>query len=75
MKREIAVTGLGLISPLGNDVDSFWNALLKGESGVGAVTDFDASALESRIAAEVKNFDPSLWMDKREARKMALFSQ
>ncbi len=75
MKREIAVTGLGLISPLGNDVDSFWNALLKGESGVGAVTHFDASALESRIAAEVKNFDPSLWMDKREARKMALFSQ
>ncbi len=75
MKREIAVTGLGLISPVGNDVESFWDALIKGESGVGAVTRFDASALESRIAAEVKNFDPSPWMDKREARKMALFSQ
>lgn len=75
MKREIVVTGLGLISPVGNDVESFWSSLLSGESGVGAVTRFDASALESRVAAEVKNFDPSLWMDKREARKMALFSQ
>ncbi|MDX9827235.1 MAG: beta-ketoacyl-ACP synthase II [Spirochaetia bacterium] len=75
MKRDIAVTGLGLISPLGNSVGSFWDALLRGESGVGPVSHFDASALESRIAAEVKNFEPSLWMDKREARKMALFSQ
>jgi len=75
MHRKIAVTGLGVISPLGNDMESFWAALLRGESGAGPVTKFDASGLESRIAAEVKGFDPGLWMDKKESRKMALFSQ
>jgi len=75
MKRKIAVTGLGVISPVGNSIDSFWPALLRGESGAGPVTHFDASQLESRIAAEVKGFDPGLWMDRKESRKMALFSQ
>ena len=75
MKRKIAVTGLGVISPVGNDINSFWSALLRGESGAGPVTHFDASQLESRVAAEVKDFNPGLWMDKKESRKMALFSQ
>jgi 3-oxoacyl-[acyl-carrier-protein] synthase II len=75
MKKKIAVTGMGIISPVGNDLETFWTALLKGTSGAGPVTRFDASALESRIAAEVKNFDPGIWMDKKDARKMALFSQ
>ncbi|HWP68749.1 MAG TPA: beta-ketoacyl-ACP synthase II, partial [Rectinemataceae bacterium] len=75
MKKQIAVTGMGIISPIGNDMDTFWNALLRGKSGAGPVTRFDASRLESRIAAEVKNFDPETWMDKKDARKMALFSQ
>ncbi len=75
MHRKIAVTGLGVISPVGNDMESFWAALLRGESGAGPVTKFDASGLETRIAAEVKGFDPGLWMDKKESRKMALFSQ
>lgn len=75
MKRKIAVTGLGVISPVGNDMESFWNALLKGQSGAGPVTRFDASRLDSKIAAEVKGFDPNLWMDRKESRKMALFSQ
>jgi len=75
MKRKIAVTGLGVISPVGNDMESFWNALLKGQSGAGPVTKFDPSQLESKIAAEVKGFDPGLWMDRKESRKMALFSQ
>ncbi|HEY9053523.1 MAG TPA: beta-ketoacyl-ACP synthase II [Rectinemataceae bacterium] len=75
MKRKIAVTGLGVISPLGNEVEGFWASLLAGKSGVGPVTKFDASSLEARIAAEVRGFDPSLWMDRKEARKMALFSQ
>lgn len=75
MKKKIAVTGMGIISPIGNDMDTFWNALLQGKSGAGPVTRFDASRLESRIAAEVKNFDPETWMDKKDARKMALFSQ
>jgi len=75
MQRKIAVTGLGVISPIGNDMESFWSALLRGESGSGPVTHFDASRLDSRIAAEVKGFDPGLWMDKKESRKMGLFSQ
>jgi len=75
MQRKIAVTGLGVISPVGNDIDSFWASLLAGKSGAGPVTRFDASRLESKVAAEVKDFDPGLWMDKKEARKMALFSQ
>ena len=75
MRRKIAVTGMGIVSPIGNDIDAFWEALLRGRSGAGPVTKFDASGLESRIAAEVKDFNPEIWMDKKEARKMALFSQ
>jgi len=74
MKKMIAVTGLGVISPVGNDIQSFWDSLINGKSGIGPVTRFDASRLDAKIAAEVKNFDPSLWMDKKEARKMGLFS-
>ncbi len=74
-KKRIAIIGLGIISPIGNDIATFWESLVAGKSGVGPVTRFDASRLDSRIAAEVKNFDPSLYMDKKEARKMALFSQ
>lgn len=73
--RKIAVTGLGVISAVGNYVPTFWNSLVEGKSGVGPVTKFDASRLESRIAAEVKGFDPSPWIERKEARKMALFSQ
>jgi 3-oxoacyl-[acyl-carrier-protein] synthase II len=75
MKRMIAVTGMGVVSPVGNSLDIFWDSLIHGVSGVGPVTRFDISNLEAKIAAEVKNFDPSLWMDKKEARKMAMFTQ
>jgi 3-oxoacyl-[acyl-carrier-protein] synthase II len=75
MNRRVAVTGLGAISPVGNDVASFWTSLQEGRSGVGPITHFDASRTDAKIAAEVKNFDPSLYMDKKEARKMADFTQ
>ncbi|TXT43276.1 MAG: 3-oxoacyl-acyl-carrier-protein synthase II [Spirochaetes bacterium] len=75
MKRTIAVTGLGIISPVGNDIETFWQSLKEGKSGIGKVTRFDASGMDAKIAAEVKDFDPSLYMDKKEARKMALFTQ
>ncbi len=75
MQVEVAVTGLGVISPIGNSVDEFWSSCTGGVSGVGPITHFDASKVESRIVAEVKNFDPSLWIERKEARKMALFSQ
>ncbi|MCE5256171.1 MAG: beta-ketoacyl-ACP synthase II [Spirochaetaceae bacterium] len=75
MKRKIAVTGMGIISPVGNDIPSFWDSLTKGQSGLGPISRFDASAFESRIAAEVKDFSPERWIERKEARKMALFSQ
>jgi len=75
MKIDVAVTGLGVISPIGNSVDEFWNNCIRGVSGVGPISHFDASRVESKIAAEVKNFDSFRWIEKKEARKMALFSQ
>jgi 3-oxoacyl-[acyl-carrier-protein] synthase II len=75
MKRRVAITGIGVISPVGNDLSTFWKALKEGTSGISSVTHFDPSRLEARVAAEVKNFDPAPYMDKKEARKMALFSQ
>lgn len=75
MERRVAVTGLGVISPVGNDVASFWTALKEGRSGVGPITRYDASRTEAKIAAEVKGFDPSQYMDKKDARKMANFAQ
>lgn len=75
MKKRVAITGLGVVSPVGNDVGTFWKNVKEGNSGIGPITLFDASRLEARIAGEVKGFDPSLWMEKKEARKMARFSQ
>jgi len=73
--RRTLVTGLGAITPIGNDVDTFWSNLADGVSGVGPITLFDASDLEVRIAAEVKGFEPRDWMDFKQARRMARFSQ
>jgi 3-oxoacyl-[acyl-carrier-protein] synthase II len=75
MHVEVAVTGIGIVSPIGSSVDEFWNNCTGGVSGVGPITRFDPSRVESKIAAEVKNFDPSPWIERKEARKMALFSQ
>jgi 3-oxoacyl-[acyl-carrier-protein] synthase II len=73
--KRVAVTGLGIVSPLGNEVDSFWKNIKAGVPGAGPVTRFDASRLDARIACEVKDFQPNLYMDSKAARKMALFSQ
>ena len=75
MNRRTVVTGMGVISPVGHDVDTFWNALLNGESGVGPVTRFDVSSYTTRIAAEVKDFDGSKYIDKKELRRMDLSEQ
>lgn len=73
MKRRVVVTGLGLITPLGNTVDSTWSAVLNGQSGIGYITKFDTEKFSVRIAAEVKNFDPLTFIEKKEARKMGAF--
>jgi 3-oxoacyl-[acyl-carrier-protein] synthase II len=74
-KRRVAVTGLGLISPVGTGVEKSWRALVRGESGVGPITLFDASRLDCRIAGEVKDFQPEDHIDRREARRMDRFAQ
>jgi len=75
MRTKVVITGMGVISPVGNDIDTFWDSIRNGRSGLGPITRFDASRLDSRVAAEVKGFEPSLYMEKKDARKMALFSQ
>ena len=73
MTRRVVVTGVGLICAVGNNTAEVWQALLAGKSGVELITGFDASLFACRIAAEVKNFDPLQFIDKKEARKMARF--
>lgn len=68
--RRVAVTGLGVISPIGNDKDTFWNNVKKGICGIGRVTRFDASEYACQVAGEVKDFDAAEYMDKKEARRM-----
>jgi 3-oxoacyl-[acyl-carrier-protein] synthase II len=73
--RRVVITGLGIICPLGNDVPTVWSRLLAGQSGIGVITKFDASRLTSRIAGEVRDFNPEDFMERRAARRMDLFAQ
>jgi 3-oxoacyl-[acyl-carrier-protein] synthase II len=73
--RRVVVTGIGLVTPLGFEIEEFWHRLLQGESGVDLITAFDASEFETKFAAEVKGFDASDYLDRREARRMDRFSQ
>jgi 3-oxoacyl-[acyl-carrier-protein] synthase II len=72
-KRRVVVTGLGMISPLGVGNEPTWQGLLEGRSGIGPITKFDASAYASRIAGEVKGFDPEKWIEKKEVKKSDTF--
>ncbi len=75
-KRRVVVTGLGAVTPIGNSKDEFWKALLEGRSGVGRLTQFDPSGFDCRIAAEVKDFDPSRYItNPKELRRMERFVQ
>ena len=73
--RRAVVTGLGAITPIGNDAATYWKNLVAGVSGVAPIASFDTSEAEVRIAAEVKGFDPRDWMDFKQARRMSRFSQ
>ena len=74
-KRRVVVTGLGCISPLGNDVQSTWKGILAGTSGVNLIKDFDTEKYATRFAAQVKGFDPANYMDPKETKKMDGFIQ
>src|SRR5260370_25237282 len=75
IERRVVVTGLGLVTPLGIGTQATWEGAIAGKSGVGPITRFDAKDLPSRIAGEVKGFDPAQFMDKKEARRNDLFIQ
>jgi 3-oxoacyl-[acyl-carrier-protein] synthase II len=75
VKQRVVITGLGLVTPLGNDVASTWDAIVSGRSGVGPITRFDASEFDTRIAGEVKQFDAETLFGRREARRMDRFTQ
>ncbi|MCK8045296.1 beta-ketoacyl-ACP synthase II [Shewanella sp. 1CM18E] len=74
-KRRVVITGLGLVSPVGNTVDSSWKALVSGKSGIAPITKFDASEFTTRISGSVKDFDVEQYMSRKDARKMDLFIQ
>jgi 3-oxoacyl-[acyl-carrier-protein] synthase II len=74
-RRRVVVTGLGTVNPLAHDVANTWEAIKAGKSGIAPITAFDTEEYSCKIAGEVKNFDPTVWMEKKEVRKLARFTQ
>ncbi|NZA26926.1 beta-ketoacyl-ACP synthase II [Luteimonas sp. SJ-92] len=72
-KRRVVITGLGILSPVGNDLASSWDGIVNGRSGIGPITHFDASGFATRIAGEVRDFDPSAWIAPKDVKKMDPF--
>lgn len=75
MKRRVVITGLGAITPIGNNVDSFWEGIKLGKNGIDEISLFNAENLKVKMAAEVKDFDPSNFIDKKEAKRMDRYTQ
>ena len=73
--RRVVVTGIGALTPIGNNVQDYWKALTKGESGAGPITHFDAQNFKTQFACELKNFNPTDFLDRKESRKLDKFSQ
>src|SRR4051794_7150202 len=74
-RRRVVITGMGTLNPLGNTVDEFWQGAVAGKSGVGWLTQVESEGYATHIAGEVKNFVPEDFIDRKEARRMARFSQ
>ena len=73
--RRVVVTGLGAVTPIGNNMNEYWNGLVNGVNGIAPITRFDTTEFKSKLAAEVKNFDPSAVLDKGTVRKTDLYTQ
>ena len=74
-QRRVVITGMGAVTPLGNDAETSWQRLLAGESGAGPITQFDSTDYHVHFACEVKDFDPSNWIERKQARRMDRFAQ
>jgi 3-oxoacyl-[acyl-carrier-protein] synthase II len=74
-RRRVVVTGLGMVTPLGNDVETSWQSLIAGESGAAEIQQFDASEFPVHFACELKDFDPTKWIERKQARRMDRFAQ
>jgi 3-oxoacyl-[acyl-carrier-protein] synthase II len=74
-RRRVVITGVGMVTPLGNDAETTWDNLLAGRSGTGPITHVDTSDYAVRVAAELKDFDPTVWIDRKQAHRMDKFSQ
>ena len=74
-RRRVVITGVGMVSPLGNDVESSWQGLITGESGAAEITSFDHTDYGVHFACELKDFDPTTWIDRKRARRMDRFAQ
>lgn len=74
MSRRVVVTGLGAITPIGNNISNYWDGLLKGKSGAGPITRFDPTKFKTQFACEVKNFTPTDFLDKKEARRLDMYA-
>jgi len=74
-QRRVVITGVGAVTPLGNDAETSWQRLLAGESGAGPITQFDSTDYHVHFACEVKDFDPSSWIERKQARRMDRFAQ
>src|SRR3989440_6991407 len=74
-RRRVVITGIGAVTPLGNDVETSWRNLLAGESGAAEITQFDSTDYFVHFACEVKDFDPSTWIERKQARRMDRFAQ
>ncbi len=75
MSRRVVVTGIGAITPVGNDIDTMWNNMVNGVCGIETITEFDTSELKVHIAGTIKNFEPEKYIEKRELRKLDLYTQ
>ena len=75
MSNRVVITGLGAITPIGTGKDAFWQGLMEGKNGIGKITRFDASEYHAQIAGEVKDFDPTAYIDKKEAKRMDRYAQ
>ncbi|HHX50677.1 MAG TPA: beta-ketoacyl-ACP synthase II, partial [Clostridia bacterium] len=75
LKKRVLITGMGVISPVGTGLEKFWKALISGQSGIGPITHFDPDNLPTRIAGEVKDFDPLDYLDRKETKRMDRFCQ